>query len=176
MRIACPGCAAEYDVPDTLLATGPRSLRCARCGTEFRAELPPAEPFVAEPKLAPAVAPPPMPEPEPAVAVPVQRPPPPETPERRASQAAPAAEPEPELLQEVPRPLRSRPRQHAPIHPPLPRRVEQEATAERGAALAGWIGSFILLATAAWLAYAWRAEIIELWPPVARLYLVLGLV
>jgi predicted Zn finger-like uncharacterized protein len=40
MRIACPNCAAEYDVPEALLAAGPRLLRCARCGHQFQAALP----------------------------------------------------------------------------------------------------------------------------------------
>jgi predicted Zn finger-like uncharacterized protein len=177
MRIACPGCAAEYDVPDTLLAAGPRPLRCARCGTEFRAELPPAEPFVAaaEPAAVPvaaaaSAAPPPPPGSEPVVAPPE---PPSAMPERGPAQAV--AAPEDEAAQEAPRPLPSRARQHAPIYPPLPRREEQEAAAERGVALAGWAGSLILLATAVWLVYAWRAEIIELWPPAARLFIALGL-
>lgn len=174
MRIACPGCAAEYDVPDALLAAGARPLRCARCGTEFRAELPPAAPFVPDPVPA-EPAPPPRPEPEPVAAAPERRAPPPEMPERGAAQATLAPEAEPPAPEEAPRPLPSRPRQHVPIHPPLPRREEQEATAERGAALAGWIGSLILLLTAVWLAYAWRAEIIAAWPPAARLFAALGL-
>ncbi|NMJ40930.1 hypothetical protein GWK16_06745 [Roseomonas sp. JC162] len=35
MRIACPSCAATYEVPEHLLAGGPRKLRCSRCRTEF---------------------------------------------------------------------------------------------------------------------------------------------
>lgn len=35
MRIACPSCAADYEVPDRLLAGATRRLRCARCGAEF---------------------------------------------------------------------------------------------------------------------------------------------
>ena len=31
MRLACPACAAEYDVPEALLAAAPRAMRCARC-------------------------------------------------------------------------------------------------------------------------------------------------
>ncbi|MBN8873544.1 MAG: zinc-ribbon domain-containing protein [Rhodospirillales bacterium] len=34
MRIACPACAAAYEVPDTLLAPG-RRTRCARCGHQW---------------------------------------------------------------------------------------------------------------------------------------------
>jgi predicted Zn finger-like uncharacterized protein len=41
MRIVCPSCAAGYDVPDALLA-GRKTVRCARCGTEWTPP-PPAE-------------------------------------------------------------------------------------------------------------------------------------
>ncbi|WP_369407992.1 zinc-ribbon domain-containing protein, partial [Roseomonas rosulenta] len=54
MRIACPSCGAEYEVPDRLLAGAARSLRCSRCGADF-----------ALPEGAPAAAPPPSPAPEP---------------------------------------------------------------------------------------------------------------
>lgn len=64
MRIACPSCGAEYEVPDRLLAGGGRSLRCSRCGADFAVPGVAAEP-------AERAAPP---EPEPAsepVAMPV---------------------------------------------------------------------------------------------------------
>lgn len=31
MRLACPACAAEYDVPEAVLAAATRAMRCARC-------------------------------------------------------------------------------------------------------------------------------------------------
>jgi len=34
MRIACPACAAAYDVPDARLTPG-GVVRCARCGTDW---------------------------------------------------------------------------------------------------------------------------------------------
>jgi len=34
MRIACPSCAANYDVPDARLKPG-KSVRCARCGSDW---------------------------------------------------------------------------------------------------------------------------------------------
>jgi predicted Zn finger-like uncharacterized protein len=67
MRIACPSCGAEYEVPDRLLAGGGRSLRCSRCGADF------ALPGAAAPP-APPPAPEPAPSPEP-VAAPVAAPP-----------------------------------------------------------------------------------------------------
>ena len=30
MRIDCPACAAVYEVPDTILTSGPRALRCVQ--------------------------------------------------------------------------------------------------------------------------------------------------
>ncbi len=41
MRIVCPGCAAEYDVPVSRM-TPQRKLRCARCGDTWLAPEPPA--------------------------------------------------------------------------------------------------------------------------------------
>ncbi|KAA5613263.1 hypothetical protein F1189_06120 [Rhodovastum atsumiense] len=52
MHLACPSCHATYDVPDTLLGTPPRPVRCARCATVFT----PPEP--APPPSSPAAAPP----------------------------------------------------------------------------------------------------------------------
>lgn len=34
MRVDCPSCAANYDIPDHLLVKG-RAARCARCGARF---------------------------------------------------------------------------------------------------------------------------------------------
>jgi predicted Zn finger-like uncharacterized protein len=69
MRIACPTCSAEYDVPDSLVTAG-RLVRCARCGSEWM------------PVQAQAV------EPEPALAPEAELPPPP------VADAPPAAEAE----------------------------------------------------------------------------------
>jgi predicted Zn finger-like uncharacterized protein len=72
MRIACPDCAAEYDVPDHLLVGNPRAMRCARCGRVWtpaplpEAPLPPPEPeptAAAEPQPEPPPGPPPAPPP-----------------------------------------------------------------------------------------------------------------
>ena len=69
MRIACPSCSAEYEVPDRLLAGAGRTLRCSRCAAEFALPaLAPPEP-VAEPPP-PAPAPAPMPPPDPPTASP----------------------------------------------------------------------------------------------------------
>jgi predicted Zn finger-like uncharacterized protein len=36
MRLSCPNCATEYEVPEAALAGRSRKLRCAHCGTEWR--------------------------------------------------------------------------------------------------------------------------------------------
>lgn len=70
MRIACPNCAAAYEVPDRLLHGTPRPLRCARCATTWTpprlapAETVPAAAAVAAPPpFPPSPAPPPPPPP-----------------------------------------------------------------------------------------------------------------
>ena len=46
MRIVCPSCEAEYDVPDTMLGRA-RTVRCAKCAREWApfAAPPPAPPM-----------------------------------------------------------------------------------------------------------------------------------
>ncbi len=63
MKITCPNCAAEYNVPDSLAAG--RIVRCAKCATQWTPVPPPA-----------AVVEPPPPEPDPAPEPEVQTPPP----------------------------------------------------------------------------------------------------
>ncbi|MGG5810734.1 zinc-ribbon domain-containing protein [Falsiroseomonas sp. CW058] len=155
MRIACPGCAAEYEVPDTLLASGPRMLRCARCGQSFEAGLPRA------PDAAPA---------PPAGAAPAA-----ETPPSGPAPPEPAPTPPATVEAEAARPPPSRGlREHHPIHPPLPQR-EERAEPSPKVALVGWAVSLAVLAAAIWGAVAFRAEIATAWPPAARLFLALGL-
>jgi hypothetical protein len=38
-----------------------------------------------------------------------------------------------------------------------------------------WLASLALLAVLGWAAYARRAEIVDLWPPSARIYAVFGM-
>lgn len=69
MRIACPSCTAEYEVPDRLLAGPARALRCSRCAAEF-----PLPQEAAAPAVDPAPPPAPEPPPEPRVAEPRRAP------------------------------------------------------------------------------------------------------
>ncbi|MGG5818891.1 zinc-ribbon domain-containing protein [Falsiroseomonas sp. HW251] len=152
MRIACPNCAAAYEVPDQALATGPRLLKCARCGHRFEAALPGAPPSSAAPE-----PPPPPPEPEPL--------PPPAAP---APPSEPTAEPPPAEEPDRPPPTRG-PTQHSPIAP-LP-----EAPKRDPRLLAAWVLSVALLVAAAWAAVHFRTEVVRAWPPATRLFAALGL-
>ena len=72
MRIVCPSCQATYEVPDAILASGPRAVRCARCATEWTPG-PPPEPDVAAAPEPPVPPPPPNP-PQPEAAAPITAP------------------------------------------------------------------------------------------------------
>lgn len=89
MRIECPSCGAEYNVPDRLLSGPARTLRCSRCQAEFplpRIEAAPPPPPPPAPEPEPDAAPPPAPEPTPQGAEPE-----PATPEDRRLKLAWAA-------------------------------------------------------------------------------------
>ncbi|MCX7933366.1 MAG: zinc-ribbon domain-containing protein, partial [Rhodovarius sp.] len=66
MRLACPACAATYEVPDALVGQG-RQIRCARCGHVWFAApaQAPAAPVAGTPT--PAAEPAATPAPGPAV-------------------------------------------------------------------------------------------------------------
>lgn len=182
MRIACPNCSAAYEVPDALLATGPRLLRCARCGTQFTAPgatpaptAPAAEPPRPAPPPEAATPPGPPPAPQPAPA----RPPPPEPsrPEPSTPEPPPPDPPRETATLARDRPLPTRgPTRHSPIDaPPTAEAEEPPAEPARGQLAAAWLGSFALLGALVFAALHWRAEIAAAWPPAARLYAALGL-
>jgi predicted Zn finger-like uncharacterized protein len=137
MRIACPGCSAEYEVPDALLAAGPRLLKCARCATSFEAAAPGAG-------------------------------------SRPASAPLPAEERASTDTGDRPPPVRGLP-DRAPIDPPLPSRAGAESGPPRRLLLAAWGATILAVAAAIWAALAYRAAIMEAWPPATRLYQALGL-
>jgi predicted Zn finger-like uncharacterized protein len=145
MRIACPSCSAAYEVPDALLAAGPRLLRCARCGAQFTAE-----------------GSPPPPEPAPP------EPPPPESPPEPPQETAPPA-------RDRPAPTRGPTRHSPIDAPPTAEPEETPSGASPGRLAAAWLGSFALLGALVFAALHWRAEIAAAWPPAARLYAALGL-
>jgi len=151
MRIACPNCAAEYDVPDAALAAGPRLLKCARCGHHFHARSVLQE------------------EPEPPP------PPAPEKPrDRLAERVSAGAGDRAMTVTDRPPPSRG-PTRSMPIDPPLPRLGDAPASPPDRFALAGWVVTVAVLIGGALAAYAFRAEIVAAWPPAARVFAALGL-
>jgi predicted Zn finger-like uncharacterized protein len=153
MRIACPSCKAEYDVPETMLA-GRNAVRCARCGEEWRPlGIDPAE---ALPAVIPAESP-------------------------AMSHAAPATmEPEAEDEHFAPADDGAIPLTVPSLFVPprTPRAVLPKAPPRRrgGGIVGGWIVTIVILVALGYGAYAWRDRMMEAWPPSTRLYAALGLV
>jgi predicted Zn finger-like uncharacterized protein len=91
MQLACPACAAIYNVPDSMIGEG-RMIHCARCAHEWfalpllKAALPEPVPAPAMPEASPAP-------PEPRAPIALAPPPPPP----RMAEAPPP--PEPKSLQ-----------------------------------------------------------------------------
>lgn len=153
MRIACPSCAAVYEVPDAALAAS-TELRCARCGHQWV----PAPEFLPQAVRAPypeadaadthidadvALAPEPATDLPPAEAE--DHPPAPRVPPRRA-----------------PRPL-------AP--PP----VEEPLTKPGPAVVVAWALSILIVLGVIVGGVVLRDRVMSVWPPSARLYTALGL-
>lgn len=187
MRIACPSCHAEYEVPDAMLADGARQLRCTRCGHGFRGGLP-AEAASSPPNPAPSLAEPATaPEPDrPAAASPLAVSPaeapsaePPAAAALPADNLAAPVSPEPAPVSlpvsaPVPGPDRPPPTRgplhHSPIDPP-----EDPPAPATGRLAAAWLGSLALVGVGGAALVVFQAEIAAAWPPAARLYVALGL-
>jgi predicted Zn finger-like uncharacterized protein len=169
MRIACPACAAAYEVPDRLLAGAPRMLRCSRCGAEFA----PPRPAPPEPDPPPPRAPEPPPDPPPA---------PPEPPDPAfapVAAPAPATVAEPATAAEPQPALGPAPPAAAPAAPPElrpgPRPATRQAPHGEAALTRAWLASIaaVLIGLAALIVF--RARVMEAWPPSMRLFAALGL-
>jgi predicted Zn finger-like uncharacterized protein len=146
MRIACPSCSATYEVPDSLVTVG-RVVRCARCGGDWTpVEGTPVQDVDPPPR---AAAPPPPPT-EPAAAV-VER--------TAAEETA-----EPQTTPETPGPSAM---DKLAAHPALPQ--------SRLPLRLAWAASLLLIILAAWSAYALRSQIVDAWPPSARMYAAFGM-
>ena len=183
MRIACPSCHAEYEVPDAMLAGGARQLRCARCGHGFLGALPAAAPAVSPMSAPPLAGPTVAAEPEPGKPAPAppSDPPPTDPPARAPLADAPSAmdsvpvpappEPVPALVTAPDRPPPTRgPMQHSPIDAP-----QDPPPPATGRLAAAWLGSLALVGAGVAALVVFHAEIAAAWPPAARLYAALGL-
>jgi len=162
MRVACDSCSAAYEVPDHLLGSRPRLLRCARCGAEWTVSaeppLPTAEAVPEEAILAPPQAAPAAPEAAPT-ALSARRP-------HALSIAVPSAAHDRESRAATLQRLAERKRNLGPAVRPGP--------GTPAAAWLGWVGTIVLLGVLAWSGYAYRTEVMHVWPPSQRLYSLLG--
>jgi predicted Zn finger-like uncharacterized protein len=157
MRIACPTCATAYEVPDALVAAGPRLLRCARCRTEFPASTPDRKAAPEPEPLAKSTQPDVPPAPDPALPEP---------------SAAPAPKPTHGLAAVA----RERPSPTCGPAGPSPITPEEAPVASgQGRLAAAWIASISAIGAGIFALLHWQAEIAAAWPPAARLYTALGL-
>lgn len=150
MRIACPSCAARYEIADAMLAK-PRIVRCSRCAQEWMQDpIPPAEPHIRPPATDDLAA---THEIEPTG--------------KLAPETAPETAPEAAV---TPVPLPS-PVMPEPPEAFLPTRPAAPAAKPTGKAVAiGWIASLVILAGLAVATYAYRVPIQAAWPPSERLF------
>ena len=175
MRISCPNCSAEYDVPGQALAVGPRLLRCARCGHSFKAALPPAP---ALPPIQPPVLPPSEAMLGAILGAPAESPA--RLPPDSQADLPPIRVPEPPA-----RPSGDHPSEDdtvAPRRTPAPpassgsdRLGLAPGSPPDRFALAAWVVTLALLVAAAYACFIWRADIMAAWPPSQRLFALLGL-
>jgi len=189
MRLSCPTCQTEYNVPDAALTGRTRKLRCVTCGTQWEA--------------GPISAPQPEPEPDPAPTAAeieyLQRPR--ATAPATVSYAAPARVEDTAFGQNYPPPATVSRKVELPVRVD-PAEARQQADRESFAALleasrqpgnqtAGgaardgrvperklpnpWVISVLILLLAAALIYLERDYIMAAWPPSIRFFAALGL-
>ncbi len=195
MRVSCPNCQTEYNVPDAALAGRTRKLRCANCDTQFQAGPLPAPP-ASEPPTPPAAPqfsdsppspPPPLDDwPRPATGTPYQ-------PATTSVTDNIRPFPEPAFANPYAPPATPRPA------PPDPMEARSIADRESFAALlessrqastqesddedtthakrrpSPWLISILVLLLLIGLAFAERTHIMAAWPPSTRLFGALGL-
>jgi len=63
MRLTCPNCGAQYDVPDAAIPEAGREVQCSACGEAWAQHRPEAADTAAEQEAPPAADPAPAPEP-----------------------------------------------------------------------------------------------------------------
>ena len=146
MRIACPSCAAEYEVPASRM-TPRRMVRCERCGNEWVA--------VQETEAAPPAT-------EPVDAAPDDAGPNDASPANASLGNASLGNIGPEQNVASP-PV-------APANVAIGRLAPSRPARGRDVGLlAAWIASVVLLAGAATALLVWRSDVVRAWPASARL-------
>jgi len=205
MKIVCPTCEANYEVPESVLAAK-RQVRCARCGNDWipganwQPEGASAEVEVAPaPSVAPATPaqppPPPAPPPAPPPVTTSIEPPPAVAPAPPAA-AAPAPEPPPleqvhETVAAIDEPAVAPPAEPVGEElPPAAARLRQSAAtafgdpietvsapqpASKGTPVGAWILSILVLIAFAGAAVVFKLPIMKAWPPSERVYDAVGL-
>ncbi len=165
MDIACPSCAAAYELDDATVGPKGRKVRCAACGEVWRVM--PAEPVVAEPEADTG-----WPSDKETIEGAVTQAKPPED-EAAAKPPAEAAEPEP----------KTEPEQKTEIEPePAPKGAkivkDAKARSSKGSALRGilsWRAATVagtMLALGA--AFHEREAVVRLLPQTAKIYATVG--
>ena len=133
MQIACPACAATYQVPEAMIGDG-RQMRCVRCGENW---------FASPLQAGPAETPPPA-------TLAVTQSPPTAKPPEWVEAPHTTATPEPATVLARPSPT---------LLLPL-----------------AWVVSAVVWLGGVYALWAMREPLSELWPPIARLYALFGLV
>jgi predicted Zn finger-like uncharacterized protein len=160
MRLSCPNCQTEYDVPDAALTGRSRRLRCATCMTTWK--VPALAMYRDEPVVAEAPA-----APEPAIAEPAAR----ET--VTAAEILAEAVPQPvgaadeTMVREAPEPVRVSLLKTS-------REVAAEAAPD-GSSQRGLRISILLVLLIIVVVLAAHRAIGHFWPPSLRLFNALGL-
>jgi len=177
MRLSCPACQTEYEVPDAALAGRARTLRCANCGHQWQSSPPPSP------------APPPLPPQLPLRSVfsdPVaELPPPPPVMDSSRTPAPVSFVPEPvagpPVVSKRKFPIPDTPLDGArerlePAAPPLTYanrgyQFEHEGPRKRRPRRANpLLVSILILLIAATFVWIERVHVMHIWPPSIRLF------
>jgi len=181
MRLSCPSCQTEYEVPDAALTGRTRRLRCAHCGNQWQYSPPQEQP-------ARSIFSDPMPLPEPPAPEPTPEPLPPEpapvlTAERRPGPVSFVPEPTPAIttkrripipgmLEDPPKERYSTDSTGALAYGTRSYAQAEELPAPRAAkkGASPWLISILVLLLAAGIIWIERGHIMQAWPPSARLF------
>ncbi len=157
MILTCPNCSTQYSVDAASLAPAGRKVRCRKCS--FIWEQSPFEddedPVEARPRTQAEAPEPEAPAPEP-----------PEPPE--SSEPTPPEAALPEAAPPLERPQRRRPGRRGAA-------VQVEPEARKWQALVAWFVLVFLVSAIIAGGYRFRQDLVDVWPPIAKLYEVAGL-
>jgi len=175
MRLSCPACQTEYEVPDAALAGRARTLRCANCGHQW----------LSAPAAAEVPLPPPPPPPVRSIfSDPVAELPPPVASSRAPAPVSfvpePVAGPPAASKRKFPipdTPLDGARERLEPAAPPLTYanrgyQFENERPKKRGERRRAnpFLVSILILLIAAIFVWIERVHVMHIWPPSIRLF------